>query len=107
VNYSGTDLEDMTYSYAGKNIFDEERLCQRYYEKLEGEIYASYGGSGNTWVAWQFKVNKRVAPPTSGYVGYDVNTSFSGNSVNHAQAYRGGAGYAGFMNGSYADAELS
>jgi len=81
VNYSGTSLEDMTYSYAGKNIFDEERLCHRYYEYISG-IYLEHTAPGSSYGSFNVNYNiKRITNPTV--------TVISGTQANISEIYTG------------------
>lgn len=53
-----------SFVMAGRDIGEELRLCQRYYEFLSGSIY----GASNTpnYVSWFFRVTKRIAPFVTG-----------------------------------------
>ena len=80
----------------------ELALCQRYYEKLEGYVAATYASSGTTgYVTWGFKQTKR-ATPTISLVG---NGTVAGSYLDNAYAYVA-PGYVYFSSGSTASAEL-
>ena len=90
INYTGTTLADVIYSYSGKNILEEYFLCKRYYQKsyplaiFPGATDPSGSGyhiwtqyrTGSDWQSIRLPVSMRTTPvitmysPSNGAAGY-------------------------------------
>lgn len=90
------------FTLAGRDVFEELQLCQRYYEKLTADMRLDNSTSSPTG-SWQFKVTKRSTPITTN-VGGQGSVVIS--NVNHASLGGISNSTGIFGNGSIADAEL-
>ena len=90
------------FTLAGRDIFEELQLCQRYYEKLTADMRLDNSASSPTG-SWQFKVTKRDTPITTNVNGQG---SVVISNINHASLGGISNSTGIFGNGSTANAEL-
>jgi len=83
----------------------ELSLCQRYYEVLSGRIVISAKAGVAEYLAWQFKVTKRVIPTITYAVG-SIAVGVDNVAVSGVLIYGGSGGAVSIEAGSSADAEL-
>jgi hypothetical protein len=90
------------FQLAGRDVFDELRLCQRYYEVLSASIAGTWSSAITGRCGWFYKCTKRISPiitliGSSGTV-YSSSADFYIITITNAQPIIGA--------GSTADAEL-
>lgn len=90
------------FTLAGRDIFEELQLCQRYFEKITATMTLDNSASSPQG-SWQFKVTKRDTPVVANVGG--VGTVVISN-INHACLGGVSNTTSQFGNGSTADAEL-
>jgi hypothetical protein len=97
-------LGEQATAFEHRSFADELAGCKRYFQRVESDIYSSYGASVN-YVQWFFNPEMRTTPTISG----NVNGTADGTNKQFVQRYSENAAYARFHGGASrtkADAEL-
>jgi len=86
---TGVQLEagSVATPFEHRQYGQELALCQRYYQKVSGNVYSSYGAPYN-YLSWHLKVTMRISPTITGLSGGiqdqatpDIVTAYSAGSA--------------------------